>query len=142
MSSKLEVAKTWIKRVWKDEDVNAIHDMFVPKGDAHGLVSKSVTGPEEFAVFHGQILKQFSKVDVEILQHIEDEDWIALRVKVSALAKASGDKVEMSGQMMLMIANGLIQEAHNNLDFSAFFEQAGLLPPGAMEKCLLGESLA
>ena len=141
MSDKLKVAETWFKRVWSDEDERAIHEIFVPGGDTHGVVSKSVIGPDEFAVFHRQFLKQFSNVDIQILQHIEDKDWIATRVKLSAIVKASGKNIETSGQMMTKIADGKILEAHNSLDFVTFFEQAGLLPAGAMEQCLLGESL-
>ena len=141
MVSKLEVSETWFKRVWNDEDEKAIFEMFIPKGDAHGLVSKKVIGPDQFVVFHRLLLKQFSNVSVEIKQHIEDEEWIALRVVISAVAKATGDNVDMSGQIMLLVVDDKIQEAHNSLDFSAFFEQAGLLPTGVMERCLNGEKL-
>ncbi|MEM7302582.1 MAG: nuclear transport factor 2 family protein [Pseudomonadota bacterium] len=138
MSSKLEVSKEWFRRVWADEDEDAIREMFVPDGLARGLGQKPLEGPEGFIGFHRLFLSQFKDVSVEVDRYMEDGDWISLMIIIRAKDRHKDVAVETTGQAYVRIVDGKLAEAYNHLDFLSLYEQVDLLPAATLEKCLQG----
>lgn len=42
----------WVDLVWTQENADAIEEMFVTDGPAHGLGTLAVIGPDDFRQFH------------------------------------------------------------------------------------------
>ncbi len=141
MSLKVDTARTWFRRVWEEQDEKAIADMFVPDGRAMITNSDPVIGPEEFLVFHRQLLSMFTDVKFEFTRHLEDDDWLAVMGTLKATDRATSEELEVPGQMWVRISDGKIIEAHNSFDFASMFEKASRLPANTIGRLFEGESL-
>jgi hypothetical protein len=136
--NKIDTARLWYERVWHQEDKAAIHEMMVPKAQAMGLGKKPHMGAEEFEQFHAAFLGILSNVKITINHYIEDGDWLAQRITLSANCRKTGKDVSMDGQIMLKIVDGKLVEGHNHFDFMGLYEQLGLLPADSFGTCLTG----
>jgi hypothetical protein len=137
--NKIDTAKLWYERVWHQEDKAAIHEMMAPETQALGLGKEAHTGPAEFEQFHTAFLGILSNVEITIDHYVEDEDWLAQRITLSANCRKTGKDVSMNGQIMLKIVDGKLLEGHNHFDFMGLYEQLGLLPDNSFGTCLTGE---
>ena len=142
MSDKLELSKTWFKRVWAEEDPAAIDEIFVPDvGDAaKGLGEKPLAGPSEFKEFHKSLLSHIKNVDIQVQRFAEDGDWLSVLCVLSARCRKTDKPVEVTGQILIRIDDGKFREAYNQFDFWGLFEQLGKIPSQSMDRCLAGES--
>ena len=142
VKSKVQVSEEWFQRVWLEEDADAIYQMFKPGSKARGLGSQPHIGPDEFRQFHTDVLGLIEKVTVSSDHAIEQGDWLAQLVTITAECRKTGRMVYMHGQMMLKIVDGCIVDAYNHLDFMSLFEQLGVLPNKTFEDCLSGKVMA
>ncbi len=139
--TNLEVIETWMRRVWKEQDADAIREMFLPDGTAEGLGEKMI-GPEDFKMFHRQLLGLIDNVDVQVQKHFQDGSWSSALCKLDCVRKNdSSQKLQMTGTVVLKIENNTIVEAYNHFDFMGLFEQLGLLPDGTFARCLEGSGV-
>jgi len=136
------VLEEWFRRVWTEEDPNAIDEMMELETTALGLVKKDLVGPTEFKSFQQALLALVTDVDIRIERHIEDGNWISAFCKLKATKRGDGTPLEMTGQVFGKIVDGKIVHADNSFDFLGFFEQAGYLPENTLTRCLQGERIA
>ncbi len=141
MSSKIDLLNEWYRRIWKEKDLAAIHELFQPDGAAFGLMEDLSIGPDEFAVFASAFHELVEEVDFEVAHSIEQDGWIAAVVQLTARNPASGVKVSGNAMTFARIRDNKIVEAFNQFDAMSFFEQMELLPPDAFGICLMGERI-
>ena len=136
--TNLEVLQTWMSRVWKEKDTTAIDEMFLPDGTAEGLGEKMI-GPEDFKMFHQQLLSLIDNVEVQVLKHFQDGTWSCALCQLDCTNKSDdSQKLQITGTVLARIENDCIVEAYNHFDFISLFEQLSLLPDGTFAKCLEG----
>ncbi len=138
MSEKKAVLETFMQRVWTEQDVDAIDELFVASGRARGLGANTLAGPEEFKVFHqamSVLLKDFKNT---IDHFIEQGDWVSALVTVNAKSQKTGQPVSFTGNLYGTVINGQIHEAYNHFDFMGLYAQLGLLPKDCFEQGLSG----
>ena len=137
-----QLVDTWMQKVWWEQDAQAISQMFRPDGTAEGLGSHMV-GPEDFKVFHGQLLKLIDKVKINVAKEFTQGSWSAFLCTMECVAKKDPqNKIVISGTIFARIENDCIVEAYNHFDFMALYEQLGLLPPDTFAKCLSGDGIS
>lgn len=142
MPTSREFLEDWFRRVWTEEDPGAVDEMFAPDAAAGGLGSHPTIGPEEFKAFQRALLALVGEVEVRIDHCMADGPWTSVLCSVSARSRATGEPVRITGTALVRIADGRIAEAYNHFDFLGLFQQLGLMPEGAFERCLCGEGIA
>jgi hypothetical protein len=141
MSAKIDVMKTWLERVWANEDEATIDEMLVGDTMARGLGSENRKGPEEFKAFHRAMLGLIGNVEFIINQNMEDGDWLSCLVTVKGTQRKKEGTIEITGQIWAKIVDGKILDAYNHFDFMGLFEQCDLLPQKSFESCLSCEKI-
>ena len=140
--TKLEFMETWFRRVWAEEDMDAITELLVPDGKVHGLQKVPSVGPDEFRGFAELVLKLIRDVDITVERLIEDGDWASILMHIEATSHATGKKIAFSGQAMVRIVDNRIVEGYNLIDFISMFEQLGQMPADTLPSCLCGKAVA
>lgn len=138
MSTAEELIKTWLRRVWKEEDVSAIDEMLVPDADVKGLGAQSLIGPESFKQFHCAMCSLLSDVNITIDKCIEQDDWLSALCTLNAKAKATGETVSITGNIWVRTGDGKLLEGYNHFDFMGLWAQLGYLPDDSFEQGLSG----
>lgn len=141
MTTSRDFLETWFRRVWTEEDGAAIEELFIPDGEARGLGSNPLIGPEGFKQFHSALCALLSDFVITIDKSIESGEWISAVCTMRAKVQQSGAPVEVTGSVMGRIVDGKIAEAYNHWDFLGLFAQMGLLPRDSIEKALGGEKI-
>ncbi len=157
MGSNLKVMETWFHRVWNEGDASAIDDMFLKDGKARGLGGEDLVtevadlqaieeqvrvGPEGFKDFHARLFAILKDFDIQVNQSMEDGDWISALCTVHATSRKTGERVKMTGSVLVRMVDGQLAEAYNHFDFMSLYQQLDLLPENAFERCLCGEKIA
>ena len=142
MSTSREVMETWFRRVWTEEDVSAIEEMFVPDGLARGLGANILIGPEGFKQFHSALRGLLREFVITIDKSVESGDWLAAVCTLHAKSRNSDAPVEITGTVVARILDAKVIEAYNHWDFLGMFGQLGLLPADTFEKALSGAKIA
>ena len=91
-SNGIEVLKTWFKRVWAEEDGNAIEEMFPSLGRAEGIGSQQILGPEAFRGFQAAFLKLVNEVRIEIDQGMQQGEWTAALCSLTGVCRKTERK--------------------------------------------------
>ena len=138
MSEKLALMETWMQRVWSDQEVAAIDELFVDTGRARGLAKQTLVGPKDFKVFHHAMINLLEDFKISIDHHIEQGDWISALITIEARSKTNQQPVSFTGHVHVEISQGQIQQAYNHIDFLGLFCQLGLLPNDCFEQGLSG----
>jgi len=141
MTTSREVMETWFRRVWTEEDSAAIDELFVPDGMARGLGANALVGPEGFKQFHSTLCGLLRDFVITIDKSVEEGQWIATVCTLRARSRQSGALIEITGSVMVRIADGKLTEAYNHWDFLGMFGQLGLLPIETFERALGGEKI-
>lgn len=142
MSEKLEVLETWFRRVWEEEDESAIDEMFKPGAQAKGLGDKPLEGPEDFKMFHRNLLRLLCDVKLEVTESMESGDKLCAICIFRAKSRNGENPLEMTGSVYVTISGGKITHAYNHFDFISLYEGLGLLPENTFASCLTGNSAA
>lgn len=142
MSGHREVLETWFRKVWAEEDADAISAMMAPDAAARGLGSQAQVGPAEFTGFQKCLLELVSDVEIKIDKSVEDGEWIFSLCSITAKCRRSGKPITSTGTVVVKIVDGKLVEGYNHLDFFSIYEGLGLLPSGSFEQCLCGKSLS
>lgn len=139
---KQELLETWFRRVWAEEDLDAIDAMMVPETNVYGLRKIPQLGPREFRGFAELMLQRLSNVEVGIERMIEDGDWASILMHITAKNRETGADITFDGLAMVKIEDDAITAAYNYVDFIGLFEQLGLMPGETLATCLCGKSVA
>ena len=141
MSNCKGVLETWFQRVWGDQDSAAIDELFIPDGEVRGLGANDLIGPEGFKQFHSALRGQLTDFVITIDKSLEDGEWISAICTLRAKSRETGTPIEITGSVMVRIADCKITEAYNHWDFIGMFGQLGLLPTDTFAKALSGEKI-
>jgi hypothetical protein len=138
---RVDFLKDWYRQVWTDGNMAAIDRYFAPRSVANGLVADGQVKAEDFKALVPALRSLVRDIEVTVDRSIEAGDWLWAQITVRALTAHGIDRVEASGQVMMLVEDGVITEAYNCFDFVTFFEQSGLLPQDAFMLLLSGEKL-
>ena len=133
--------ESWFRRVWEDEDLDAIVEFMTPHPKVTGLSKAPLAGPDEFRGFAAAMLAHMQDTKISIDHYMEQGDWASFLMHVSATHRGSGTPISFSGLGMVRVEDGKSAETYNFADFFNFFEQIGKLPDNSLECCLVGEGL-
>ncbi len=143
--TKKETFEKWFQKVWTEESVAAIHEMFVPDidGKAKGLKKEEGLGPDEFVAFQKSMLALVKDVKITVESYIEDGDRICLECTFNSMKRNSDtqEPIIMKGCIVGKIVDGKILKANNYFDFLHFFESLRLLPEDTFSTCITGNKI-
>lgn len=140
--SKLDILNAWFGRVWIGGDLAAIGDFFTANSSAAGVMRGLDMRPEDFAELIPALMRMIAEPQVEVLRHIETDDWLWVLIRVSATSVTTGAPVEFTAQISMRFEADRIAEAYNHVDLISFLEQMGALPAETLALCLSGERLS
>lgn len=141
MSTGRAHLETWLRRVWFEEDQNAIDELYVVGGEAHGLGEQPLMGPDDFKVFHKALCDRLHNINCQIDKSIEEGPWLSAICTLKANCSQSGKPVVITGNIFARIEEEKIQEAYNHFDFMGLWGQLGFLPEDSFAKGLAGEKI-
>lgn len=128
-------AHEWFEKVWNERDESAIDRMLNAKTQIDGIGVKdatSLSGPEEFKVFHRAFLSGLPDLKVTITKTVEEGDWVCVRFVCDATHTGpglgmppTGRKVSFSSIAMGRVENGQWVEGWNLVDFISLNQQIG-----------------
>lgn len=127
----------WFEEVWNKGREEAIDEMLDDDIVAHGLTDASgemVRGKEEFKVFYRNFRASFPDIHVDLEETIAEGEKLAAVCKVTASHagdglgfRATNNRIEFSGIIMVRLKGDKIIEAWNYYDFISMFGQMGVL---------------
>lgn len=129
----------WFQRIWVDQDRDAVDDLATHDAVFRGLEETTLSGRDEFKLYHRMILDLLDDFAIEIEQALEDGEWAAVRARLSCTYRRTGERHSTRLYAMAQFRDGLLVQGHNLIDAIEFFEQAGQLPPRTMDQLLLGQ---
>lgn len=139
--TKTELFKNWCDEVWRKRNLDAIDEFLVPSTVTEGVVPHMEMGPKEFRELAAVVLHHVGPVEPVILHSVEQDDWLAAMFRFETSRADNGAPVEVPGNVFLRFEGDRMVEAYNLLDYLAFFEQLGLMPPDTLTICLTGHRL-
>lgn len=139
--SKPELLQSWYDRAWRDGDLSAIDETFLPETSASGVVPSLQLSRADFEAFLDALRNLMRNIEVTIVQSMEDGDWMAARLLLTGESTETGAPVSATGQVMLKFSGSKIAETYGQLDYFTLFEQLGQLPADALPVCLTGQRL-
>jgi hypothetical protein len=125
--------------VWTEEDSAAIDELFIPDGKARGFGANHLIGPQGFKQFHSALCGLLSDFVITIDKSLEVGEWISAVCTLRARSSESSDPIEITGQVMVRIADGRLMEAYNHWDFMEHVRPAWLAANDTFERALGGE---
>ena len=144
--TKLAFIENWFQKVWWEEDVDTIRELFVPTNTeeaAFGLDKSKGLGTEEYVAFQQAFLTMAKEVKITIDKHVVQGDDIVVMCTVNAMDRNS-DKpkpLSMKGMAMCTIRDGKMVSAENFFDFISFFEDLGSLSENTLATCFSGQRI-
>lgn len=136
-----QLIETWFNRVWTQQDIQAIYEMF-PAGTAEGLGAQTITTPDQLVQFQQKMTQLLEDISVEVDKFVEMGDWIGALCTLKAQAIKTKTSVVITGSVFVRVDEKTILEAYNHWDFPALWEQLGLLPEGSFFGFLEGRPAA
>ena len=119
-------------------DLEAMVDFYEPggTGEIHGLVS--LTAPDTYRAWFGNLFAAFPDFRFEILEVVAEGEKAAVRWRATGTFNGStrfegmeptGAKVDLTGFDLLTIRNGKIQRNDAYMNGAQMAQQLGALPP-------------
>src|SRR5262245_40499679 len=78
------LVRRWFEQVWNNGRQEAIDELFVSDGVAHGLATDQLHGPEGFRTFYQQFMGAFPDIQISIDDIISSGDRVAVRFTIRA----------------------------------------------------------
>ncbi len=136
-----ELLQDFLQAVWINGDLGAVDQLFAPDAGADGLLPDMTLTPEDFKTMVMALLNLVQEPEISLVKMLEDEDWVAMMMRVRAQSQIGPDQISATGQIMARFKDGKIVEVYNHFDFLGLFQQLGLIPHEAVTLCLSGEPL-
>lgn len=135
-----QLMQTWFRRVWSEEDPDAVDELF-KGGEVRGLGLQTLLGPNEFKQFQSALCSLLSDITIQIDKSIENEEWVTVLCSVQAKAKQTDKQVKFTGTVWAKHKNGVLLEGYNHFDFMSLYGQLGLMPLNSFEQGLQGQKI-
>lgn len=132
MAASQSVSAQWFQKVWNERDHYAIEELLAPEGIVRGLgdPTADVRGPAEYHEYRAAILRAFPDLQVEVVREVSAGDLEAVQFSVAGTHQGeflgvppTGRRVAFFGMGMSRVADGMIQESWNVIDFHACIQQ-------------------
>jgi steroid delta-isomerase-like uncharacterized protein len=131
------VARAYFEAV-AERDLDRMVDFYVPggTGEIHGLVS--LTAPDTYRAWFGNLFAAFPDFHFEVLDVVAEGEQAAVRWHATGTFNGSsrfegmdptGAKVDLTGFDLLTIRNGKIQRNDAYMNGAQMAQQLGALPP-------------
>lgn len=139
---KQQIIEDWFRRVWMEQDMDAIDEMFRPDSKAEGVLPGFGIGPDDFREMATMYLALVEDPQVRVEKVMVEGDWAAALWTMSILNPLNEERIKGFGQLFVRFEEDIMVEAYNNFDFVGFFQQLGLLPEQTMALVLTGQKVA
>lgn len=141
MKSKIEIVNSWFQDVWVQGDLALVEQLYAPAPAAECLHPEAVRDATELMELATLMRQLVHNKHIRVMKHLEDGEWISLFLEMEGADAATGHPVHMHWQSLMRINNDQIVEHYASVNFMAFFEQLGQLPPDCFELMLAGTAL-
>ncbi|CUH77544.1 Ketosteroid isomerase-related protein [Tropicibacter naphthalenivorans] len=128
-----------LQRIWIDNDLDAIDDIYQPDAEIHGMVPGTVLGPREFR----EVIEQYStlsRLDGFTIHDVfvDSDDRAAFRITLQVTSFANGRTAPQDCSIFMTLRDGRIAATHNYVDLMGYFEMVGALPEHTAYMLLAG----
>lgn len=138
---KRDLLARYYKEVWEDGDLEKIDNYFNLQCDTQRLLPDRKIEPDEIREWVSIIRSFVTNIKVELVNTIEDGDWISAFLVVRCNRIDTGADVTAHQQIMLRFSGDLKVESYPRFDFLRFFEQIGQLPENTYALLMGGNRL-
>jgi steroid delta-isomerase-like uncharacterized protein len=135
--SNKALAKRWFEEVWNKGRREAIAEMLAPDAPVYDGDSVS-TGPEGFYPFFDRLTAAFSDMRITPLEVIAEGDMVCVRWRCNVHhtgnglgMPASNKRLEVTGIVIMRVANGKIAAGWQNWDMLGLLQQIKAEPAAA-----------
>ncbi|MEM0896461.1 MAG: ester cyclase [Verrucomicrobiota bacterium] len=136
MKTGKEWTEEWFDRVWNHKDTDFIHDHLSPECVIAGL-GVPARGPDGFLLFHQSMFEIFDDLRIEVTEQAEEGELVVGNARIIALHKASEKQVDFEFGYSVRWVDGVIQTAHNIVDYLSMCTQAGILEEDFLSRSLM-----
>jgi len=138
MKTLTEIYHQWFEEVWNQGSDEAVDRLLANPCRSRGL-GPEITNPEQFRAFRKGIFDSMCDLKVEVLEAVENGDWVFGRFVVKAVHRASGKPIVFHGASNARFADGKFVEGNDVIDFLSVLIQVGALPEDVLPRALGGE---
>ena len=127
----------WFEEVWNQQSETTIDEIFSSEGKAHGFPDPGSTlqGPEDFKAIQRNFCGAFPDLHLTVEDVIAEGDRVAARWSVTMThlgdhlgIPATGKRAGFAGSVFVVVKDGKIVEAWNQMEILHLFEQLKTTP--------------
>jgi steroid delta-isomerase-like uncharacterized protein len=127
----------WFDEVWNQGREETVDELFAPDGIGHGLGegNADVRSPAGFKIFLRSMRSALPDVHIRIEDTVVDASKAAVRIVLEGThlgeglgLPPTGQRVSISGIVIVRIAGGQIAEGWNSWDQLGLLRQLGVIP--------------
>ncbi len=89
MSAQKEIIRNFYERMWNQLDKSLVHELMLEDVTYRTLIGDIVSGRDSYAAYMDKVAGPFSDFRAEILDLIEEDDRVAVKLRFAA--KHAGD---------------------------------------------------
>ena len=128
MSSNTTLIQKWFDEVWNGKRKEAsIDEMMSQDCKIYGMDGANPTTRDDLKIIWRHYLKTFPDIHFEIIHLMENEDSVALYVKVTGTDAETNKPVCFYGTSMAKLRDGKLVEVRETWDFVTMLTQLGIL---------------
>ena len=131
-----EVVMRWFDEVWNKADEAAIDELLSEHCSVHGLGDGDITCPDDFKVYHRQMVSLIEKINISLDRLISNGIEVSGIMRIHGIHKATGKPLNLKGSFAATICDGKIVSTENIVDFLPLFVITGILEEDALVKVL------
>ena len=125
------MTKTWMERVWNQQDNAAFDELMSDEFVSHGF---RTAGKAEWRKFHTALRAAYRDIHITVEDQVVNGDKVASRWNGTMVHQTSNTPVTFTGMTMLRISNGQIMESWNSIDYLPLLKTLHLIPGDVIEK--------
>lgn len=129
------IIRQYIERLWAGGDISAVDQYISPNFVGRTAGMPIAEGREGFKQMLLQVQNAFSDQNYDLQDIIGEDDkvvvrwaWQGTHVGEMMGMPATGKRVGMTGTVTFQLANGMIEEWWENIDFLSMLQQLGAIP--------------
>jgi predicted ester cyclase len=126
-----QLAKSWLERVWNQNDLSAVAELMHEECEVLGL-RNSVVGPTGFLKIHESFTAAFDQIHVEVVDLVAEGEEVAGHARFAARHRLSGKEVDLIFSFSGSFEAGQLRRVRNVIDYTSMLAQLDLLEPDKM----------
>ncbi|MCG7625183.1 nuclear transport factor 2 family protein [Epibacterium sp. Ofav1-8] len=139
--NKSEILTYWLNSVWGSGEFESFETLFCKGATIRGAMTRESLEPREIIEFVANFRSLVRSFRAETDMSIEEENWLASRVKMHIMPIDGGDEFVAVDHFFVRFNGSKISEVISHLDYFSFFEGTGQLPKDALAACMTGDRL-